>query len=118
MIGKIVGWSLLALIAFAGWQVGGALSTDALGMALGIIFGLMAGIPAALIAYAASNRPQEPQKHVVDIYHHNAKIATAQLDSLPTRAITQVQPQKYQVIDESRVIVLPVATQSRIEVSG
>jgi hypothetical protein len=100
------------------WHVGAHASPGTLDLALGVIFGMMAGIPAALIAFAASNRPQQPVHHRVDIYTHIAQDATVQPNSLPTRTIAQVQPQKYQVIDESRVIVLPVATQSRIEVSG
>lgn len=56
----------LGLIAFAGWQLGGMLSSDALGLALGVIFGMMAGIPAALIAMSADRRVRH------DHYHHNA----------------------------------------------
>lgn len=57
---KFLGIALLIFVAVAGWRIGELLSTDALGMALGVIFGMMAGIPAALIALSAS-RIQHPQ---------------------------------------------------------
>ena len=40
----------LIVVAIVGWKIGSVLSRDALSMALGVIFGMMAGIPAALIA--------------------------------------------------------------------
>ena len=57
---RFLGLALLIFVAVAGWRIGEILSTDALGMALGVIFGMMAGIPAALIALSAS-RMQQPQ---------------------------------------------------------
>ena len=56
---RFLGLALLIFVAVAGWRIGELLSTDALGMALGVIFGMMAGIPAALIALSAS-RMQQP----------------------------------------------------------
>lgn len=56
---RFLGLALLIFVAVAGWRIGELLSTDALGMALGVIFGMMAGIPAALIALSAS-RMQHP----------------------------------------------------------
>lgn len=40
----------LIVVAIVGWKIGSVLSRDTLSMALGVIFGMMAGIPAALIA--------------------------------------------------------------------
>lgn len=63
----IVGFVFLAPIAWAGWQLGGMLSTDALGMALGVLFGIMAGIPMALIALAADRRVRVEHIHRIEI---------------------------------------------------
>ena len=49
---KILFAALLIFVGFAGWQIGGKLSTDATGMAIGILLGVMAGIPTALIILA------------------------------------------------------------------
>lgn len=70
-------WSLagLTVVAWLGWQIGGMLSSDSLSMVLGVILGMMAGIPAALIAMSASRTvrhehvlriesPETPQKPV------------------------------------------------------
>ncbi|HRJ43732.1 MAG TPA: hypothetical protein PL105_17730, partial [Caldilineaceae bacterium] len=45
---------LLIFVGFAGWRVGGALSTDAMGMAVGIVFGVLASLPVALLMLAAT----------------------------------------------------------------
>ena len=58
---KLIGISFLLFVCAAGWHIGAVMSTDALGMALGIIFGMMAGIPGALIALSA--RPREVHNH-------------------------------------------------------
>ena len=66
---KFIAAAFLIFVASAGWRLGTLLSTDALGMALGVIFGMMAGIPAALLALTASRmgqsarseRPPPPQ---------------------------------------------------------
>ena len=38
------------------WQIGGRLSTDAVGMAVGMVFGALSGIPAALLILATARR--------------------------------------------------------------
>lgn len=67
----------LIFVAFAGWSIGEKLSSDALGMAVGLLFGLLASIPAALLVLATSRRarrarpggqvpaPQQPQPPVI-----------------------------------------------------
>lgn len=53
---------LLIFVGFAGWRAGGVLSTDAMSMAVGVVFGVLASIPAALLILAATRRsaPSEP----------------------------------------------------------
>lgn len=50
------GAATLIFVGVVGWRIGGQLSSDALGMAVGILFGVMAGIPTALILLASQRR--------------------------------------------------------------
>jgi hypothetical protein len=55
-------WISLALLIFvgtAGWRVGESLSPDALSMAVGVLFGVMAGVPTALLVMAGGRRNAE-----------------------------------------------------------
>lgn len=51
------------IVANAGWRVGGSLSSDALGMAVGMLFGVMAGIPTALLMLASQRREEEQRRN-------------------------------------------------------
>jgi hypothetical protein len=52
----------LVFLGAAGWSLGERLSADALSMAIGIFFGVLASIPAAILVLAASRRSQrQPQ---------------------------------------------------------
>lgn len=99
---RFIGITLLAFVAFAGWKIGENLSTDASAMLLGFVFALMAGIPAALIAFGRQNKR-------LDVYHHIAE-KSAQPTALAVR------PQRLTVLDESKVHVLPVAKRGQLEV--
>jgi hypothetical protein len=46
----------LVFVGAFGWQLGEKLSADALSMGIGIFFGVLASIPAALLVLAASRR--------------------------------------------------------------
>lgn len=50
VVGVLVGGGVLA------WRIGDTLSSDAISMGLGIFFGMLAGLPAALLVMAASRR--------------------------------------------------------------
>ena len=53
------GMATLLFVGVAGWRIGGQLSADVLGMAIGILFGVMAGIPTALILLASQRRDRD-----------------------------------------------------------
>ncbi|MBI3960887.1 MAG: hypothetical protein HY328_18915, partial [Chloroflexi bacterium] len=53
--------ALLIFVGFAGWRAGGVLSTDAMSMAVGMIFGVLASLPAALLMLAATRRFQQAE---------------------------------------------------------
>ena len=48
--------ALLAFVAVAAWRITGRLSADAVSMAVGVLFGVAAGVPAALLVLASSRR--------------------------------------------------------------
>ncbi|MCB0045941.1 MAG: hypothetical protein H6642_18230 [Caldilineaceae bacterium] len=48
----------VGLLAFV-WQIVNRLSADAIGMAMGVLFGVMAGVPAALLVMASGRRREE-----------------------------------------------------------
>lgn len=61
----LAGIILLALACVVGWWIGGRLSTDALAMTLGVLFGFMAAIPATIIALSMNRQQREsPRKPV------------------------------------------------------
>jgi len=51
---------LVAFIAFVGWRISESISSDALGLAIGVVFGVLAGLPTALLVLA-SNRRRESE---------------------------------------------------------
>lgn len=55
---------LIAFVCVVGWKVGDKLSADALSMGIGILFGVLAGVPTALMVLAASRRAQPPERPV------------------------------------------------------
>lgn len=54
-----IGLALLIFVGTAGWRTGEVLSPDALSMATGVLFGVMAGVPTALLVMAGSRRREE-----------------------------------------------------------
>ena len=78
--------SVLLIVCAGCWRVATALSPDAVGMAVGMLFGVLAGIPTALLMKAGGNRHRDDEEEdyrgaaypyqapVVIIYpqHHDA----------------------------------------------
>jgi hypothetical protein len=56
---KLVIVGCLLFVAVAAWRIGERLSPDAIGMAIGVLFGILAGIPTALLVLASSRRRGE-----------------------------------------------------------
>lgn len=54
--------AVLVCVGVMAWSIGNRLSTDALGMAVGILFGMSAGIPAALLVLVSSRRRTEEEE--------------------------------------------------------
>ena len=49
----------LAILGAVAWLIGSRLSADALGMAVGMSFGVLAGVPTALLVMAAGRRRRD-----------------------------------------------------------
>jgi hypothetical protein len=45
----LLGIAVVVVLGFLAWQVGSRLSTDSVGMAIGLVFGVLAGVPSALL---------------------------------------------------------------------
>src|SRR5688572_4813724 len=56
-----IGLALLVFVGTAGWRIGESLSPDALSMAVGVLFGVMAGVPTALLVMAGNRRRNQEQ---------------------------------------------------------
>ena len=93
----------LIVVAIVGWKIGSVLSRDALSMALGVIFGMMAGIPAALIA--VSLKRQVP-----------AEQPSNQQGERPLLPAPVPAPRPKLIIVQSERALLSVGNQQRIEV--
>lgn len=89
---NIVALSIVAVLGALAWQIGGKLSPDALGMAVGLLFGVLASVPAALLVLAAGRRADGyAQEHPAGYRRHPAR-------ALPKPA--QPEPPIYIVSEE------------------
>lgn len=82
----------LAAIAIVGWKIGGILSRDALSLMLGVIFGLMAGIPAALVALSSNRTVRREDIHRVAFADQRDVRPLPPAPSAPRSKITIVHP--------------------------
>ncbi len=55
---RFLGLCLLVFVGVAGWRVGDLLSPDALGVVVGIVFGVLASVPVAILVLAAGRRQE------------------------------------------------------------
>ncbi len=56
---KVVGLAGILLVGVFAFVIGQRLSADAVGMALGVLFGVLAGVPAALLVLASGARRRQ-----------------------------------------------------------
>jgi hypothetical protein len=71
--------AVVLMLIFAGllaWLFASRLSADALGMAVGLVFGMAAGIPAALLVMAASRSRPRNDDEDPNAWQHNPRIPT------------------------------------------
>lgn len=53
---QFMGLAALIMVGVAAWRVTDGMSSDAISMAVGVLFGVIAGIPAALLVMASGRR--------------------------------------------------------------
>ena len=86
---------------FAGWRIGGNISSDAVSMGVGVLFGIVAGIPTALLVMAnnrkremANGHPERGGKN----HTYNHAVPMVQPHKTPSRrgirAVQQSYPQQ------------------------
>lgn len=52
----------LCILGATTWRLGTSLSSDALAMAVGVVFGVLAGVPMALLALASQRRQERRER--------------------------------------------------------
>jgi hypothetical protein len=62
-MGKLIIFAAVVFVGATGCRLGDGLSADALGMAVGVLFGVTAGIPTALLIVAAGRRDERPPEY-------------------------------------------------------
>lgn len=100
----IFGACLLTLVGVVGWRIGQELSPDAIGMAIGLLFGIMAGTPAALMVLASRRRedmrhdrrpePQRPRSVHITVEHFDQPPVVVR----PGR--TEAKPETWRVVPQ------------------
>ena len=100
---KLVAFAALAAIA---WNVGGMIPVRVSALGLGAIFGVMAAIPAVLIATTKAQRVRH------DHYIHTPAQAPAQPQKQPVQL--PVRATRYTVV--ANRAALPTVAQSKLEV--
>lgn len=70
MMKKLLALMALIFIGAVGWRVGEGMSSDAVSMAVGLLLGVMAGVPTALLVLASDRRQRND-----DGYHRRTRHA-------------------------------------------
>lgn len=77
---RLIGLAALLFAGMLAWQVGNRLSTDAVGMGVGLVFGVLAGVPAALLVLATGRRQRDDDDDSCayeDGYRHGMRDTTS-----------------------------------------
>lgn len=62
---KMIVLGSLVFIGMVGWRISEQLSADAIGMALGVLFGVFAGLPVALLVLASNRRREREDEEMM-----------------------------------------------------
>jgi hypothetical protein len=65
-VSKIIVTGLFVLVGLVAWFLASNLSSDALGMATGLVFGVLAGVPTALLVLASQRRRSYDDEGALD----------------------------------------------------
>lgn len=108
----LFGTAALIFVASTGWHIGGRLSTDAIGMALGILFGIMAGIPAALIVLAAKKQDSNSEPQDRRYYEHRQQLYQQPPVIVVTGVATNNSQREWDIPGDLYMPQIPVSTRS------
>lgn len=61
-MGQFMGVTALIIVGVAAWRITDGMSSDAISMAVGVMFGVMAGLPAALLVMASGRRRERDEE--------------------------------------------------------
>lgn len=59
---QFIGVAALIVVGVAAWRVTDGMSSDAISMAVGVLFGVIAGLPAALLVMASGRRARDEER--------------------------------------------------------
>lgn len=95
---KFVLFAILIMLGVFTWRLAASLSSDALGMAVGMVFGILAGIPTALLVLATSSRQRrhEEEEHADRADRYNQRQLPAYPYQPPVIVVTGGQSQQPQ----------------------
>ena len=86
---KVWGLAGIIMMGVLAFLIGQRLSADAVGMALGVLFGVLASIPAALLVIASGRRRQDAEfddEYEVDDYADRRTQRQAGYNAMPSQA--------------------------------
>lgn len=95
---------VLAVLLAAGigaWQIGNRLSTDAVGMGVGLVFGTLAGIPVALIVIAAGGGQRQDDGSTGDAWKSGYRAGIREANALALGTRPQLEQYDGNTIDGS-----------------
>lgn len=117
---KIYSIAFLFLVCIGGWKLGEHMSTGSLNLALGVIFGLMVSIPAALISMASPRtvRHVHDHRHTMDVPQRRVEAPQRRVEAQQRRVEAQqqrveapkaltVNPTRYTVVFEDKGLQAP-----------
>lgn len=66
---KVAVVSIIVVVGILVWAIGSRLSADAVGMAVGMTFGVLAGVPTALLVMAGGRRHSDTEEQEEEMEH-------------------------------------------------
>ncbi len=93
---KLIILALLVFVGVFGYRIADSLSADAVAMAIGVLFGILAGIPTALLVVASNRRRQDQEGQEFSRSRMNSNALPHYPNQQPPVIIlTGGQPQQY-----------------------
>lgn len=116
-IAMVVG---LCILGWMTWRLGSSLSSDALGMAVGVLFGVLAGIPSALLVLASGHRqarresgyydddddmpPSRPQLEQPHLYQPPIIVLATPREQQSSQSMPLITDRQQEIVASGRVI--------------